>query len=86
MPEGGWFSPIWERDLPRMAAIGVNTLRLYNVNPSNFLAYQLYNGQYNITQPGKSHIAFLDMCAKHGIKVRSISRLRRHDSALTDML
>ena len=69
-PKAGWFSALWERDLPKMAAIGVNTIRLYNVNPSNYLAYERYNGMYNITMPGKNHIPFLDACAKYGIKVQ----------------
>lgn len=69
VPANGWFSPLWERDLPQMAAIGINTLRIYNVNPSNYLAWERYKGQYLIDFPGKDHIPFLDACHAYGIKV-----------------
>ena len=55
--------------MPKMAAMGVNTIRLYNVNPSNYLAYERYAGQWFISKPGKDHIPFLDACARYGIKV-----------------
>lgn len=64
-----------------MAAMGVNTLRLYNANPSNFLAYQRYNGQYGITLPGKNHVPFFDACERYGLKVSSSSTI----SALIDI-
>lgn len=60
--------------------MGVNTLRLYNVNPSNLLAYERYAGQYYITNPGKNHVPFLDACAKYGIKVRTRPLSSLHNS------
>ncbi len=54
-----------------MAAMGVNTIRVYNVNPSNLLAYQNYDGQYHIVAPGKDHREFLDTCLRHGLRVPS---------------
>ncbi len=74
-PSNGWFREVWERDLPDIANnLGCNTLRLYNVNPSNRLATEKYVGGYNIYQPiGKDHRPFLDYCQSLGLKVRYYS-------------
>ncbi len=70
-PPNGWFRSLWERDLPDIVNnIGANTLRLYNVNPSNYLATVKYQGQYKIVRPlGKDHRQFLDYCQSLGLKV-----------------
>lgn len=69
-PANGWFRSLWERDLPDIKSIGVNTLRIYNVNPTNYLASLKYQGQHDIVLPlGKDHRQFLDYCASLGLKV-----------------
>ena len=64
-PQRGWFREMWERDLPKMKAMGVNTIRLFNLNPTTLQAtvtvVNTQPGLYNITSPyGKEHINFLD--------------------------
>ena len=33
-PSEGWFQALWKRDFPVMKELGINTLRLYNANPT----------------------------------------------------
>ena len=64
-PIGDFFTPfwhaIWERDLPRMKAIGINAIRLYSTTP--------WADPINPSSAANSHIAFLDACQAHGISV-----------------
>lgn len=67
-----WFRAIWERDFPLMKELGVNTIRIYNVNPTTRQASIdfLETGWNNITKPyGKDHIPFLDLAQEYGFKV-----------------
>ena len=41
-PTKGWFSPLWERDFPAMKELGVNTVRLYNANPTTRYKISIY--------------------------------------------
>jgi hypothetical protein len=65
-----WFKALWQRDFPIMQDLGVNTLRLYNANPTT-LQYTVDNvGKNGIQYPlGKEHITFMDMADKYGFKV-----------------
>jgi hypothetical protein len=65
-----WFKAVWDRDFPLMQELGVNTLRLYNANPTT-LQYTIDNvGKDGILYPlGKEHIHFMDLAAQYGFKV-----------------
>eukprot|EP01119_Soliformovum_irregulare_P010507 TRINITY_DN2594_c0_g2_i1.p2 TRINITY_DN2594_c0_g2~~TRINITY_DN2594_c0_g2_i1.p2 ORF type:complete len:480 (-),score=117.42 TRINITY_DN2594_c0_g2_i1:2849-4288(-) len=70
-PTGGWFNKIWQRDLPVIQSLGVNTLRLYNANPTTL---QASIEQQNITEGyvypyGKNHIPFFDYAEAHNLKI-----------------
>jgi hypothetical protein len=65
--EGKWFQAIWERDVPQMKAAGVNTIRMYNTNPSTMLAVRMYPELFapEVIFPinmhtGNEHVHFLD--------------------------
>jgi hypothetical protein len=69
-PAVGWFQALWERDFPIMKELGVNTLRLYNSNPTTRQASIEQLGTNGIADPlGKNHIPFMDMAAQYGFKV-----------------
>ena len=69
-PAVGWFQALWERDFPIMKELGVNTLRLYNSNPTTRKASIEQNGTNGIVAPlGKDHVPFMDMAAEYGFKV-----------------
>lgn len=79
-----WFSSLWERDFPVMKDLGVNTIRIYNINPTTRKASQelLSQGWNDIVKPyGKDHVPFLDYAYQHGLKV--IYPLVSDESALT---
>ena len=50
------YSHVWQRDIPRMAAMGVNTIRLYTIETE-------HDGV------ALDHTAFFDACAAHNISV-----------------
>jgi hypothetical protein len=69
-PANGWFQAVWERDFPVMQDLGINTLRLYNANPTTRQATVEQLGTNGITEAvGKNHIPFMDMAAQYGFKV-----------------
>lgn len=41
-PPVGWFQALWERDFPLIKGLGVNTIRIYNANPTTRLASEEY--------------------------------------------
>ncbi len=54
-----WFRPIWERDFPILKGLGVNTIRLYNANPTTRQGSEK-NTTGNIVEPyGKDHVQFM---------------------------
>ena len=62
------WSALWERDLPNLKALGVNTLRVYN------MMSRQQNGDGTLPSPWNSghkftHRAFLDLCWKHRLFV-----------------
>src|SRR5262249_41895329 len=63
----GW-NALWERDLPNLSAMGVNTIRVYNMISrqlkSDGTFPQPWNGDHLFT-----HTNFLDACAKAGLPV-----------------
>ncbi|XP_049849277.1 uncharacterized protein LOC126318325 [Schistocerca gregaria] len=67
-----WFQEVWERDFPILKELGVNTLRIYSVNPTTREAsIKLLSQNWNkIRVPfGKEHRKFLDLAEKFGFKV-----------------
>jgi len=69
-PEEGWFNALWERDFPIMKELGVNTLRLYNANPTTRQASIEQLGTNGIVEPlGKNHLPFMNLAAEYGFKV-----------------
>lgn len=80
-----WFSSLWERDFPIMKELGVNTIRLYNVNPTTREASVKFSqsGTGGVTKPyGKNHIPFMDYAHENGFKV--IFPLVSDEEALTN--
>jgi len=72
VPDGPstWFSALWSRDLPVLKDLGVNTIRIYSMNPLTEAASEAAVGQDGIVHPyGKSHVEFMDACHAQGIKV-----------------
>lgn len=67
-PANGWFQPVWERDFPIMKALGVNTLRLYNTNPTTKQASVFFNSVIPFPY-GKDHVPFMDYAQRFGFKV-----------------
>jgi len=67
-PTNGWFTALWQRDFPLIKELGVNTLRLYNANPSTRNATQTYTTLFPFPY-GKNHVPFMDMCQQYGFKV-----------------
>jgi len=66
--DGGWFQPVWERDFPYMQAMGVNTIRIYNANPTTRQATVDYPNLFQYPY-GKDHIQFLDLAVSYNFKV-----------------
>lgn len=67
---GPSFQPIWDRDLPHFKKLGVNTLRLYNINPMNRQAsIRLNKEDPSILAVGKDHVKFMDWAHANGLKV-----------------
>eukprot|EP00026_Physarum_polycephalum_P003205 Phypoly_transcript_03215.p1 GENE.Phypoly_transcript_03215~~Phypoly_transcript_03215.p1 ORF type:complete len:531 (+),score=37.96 Phypoly_transcript_03215:28-1620(+) len=62
------FAALWRRDFPLIQQMGVNTLRLYNANPTT----RAYSIEYSNIVPlplGKNHTAFMDLAHSFGLKV-----------------
>ena len=79
-----WFRSVWERDFPIMADLGVNTLRVYNANPTTLLATQelLPSGWNSIVKPyGKDHRPFFDLAHAYGFRI--VFPLVTDETALT---
>eukprot|EP00029_Vermamoeba_vermiformis_P013208 TRINITY_DN8120_c0_g1_i1.p1 TRINITY_DN8120_c0_g1~~TRINITY_DN8120_c0_g1_i1.p1 ORF type:complete len:493 (-),score=131.66 TRINITY_DN8120_c0_g1_i1:54-1532(-) len=71
-PAGGWWAPVWERDFPIMKSLGVNTVRIYNVNPSSATYVREFGSSdpdIQVKNYGPQHRPFLDMAYKYGMKV-----------------
>lgn len=69
-PKGPWFQPLWERDFPLMRQLGVNTIRIYNANPTTLQASIDQLGKYGIVDPtGSYHIPFLNMALEYNFRV-----------------
>ena len=69
-PPNGWFQTTWERDFPILKELGVNTLRLYNMNPTTRKASIEQLGTNGIIEAnGKDHIPFMDMAEQYGFKI-----------------
>lgn len=67
-----WFGEVWKRDFPHLIDLGVNTIRIYNINPTTRLASEnLLEQRWNKIQlpEGKDHRPFMDAAAEAGIKV-----------------
>lgn len=64
-PWGDFFTPFWKetyrRDIPRMQAMGVNTIRLYTTSP--------FIEPWNPASGAQDHTDFLDLCHQNGIYV-----------------
>ena len=69
-PSDGWFQAVWQRDFPILKSLGINTLRLYNANPTTRQASVQQLGTNGIVEAvGKNHIPFMDMAYQNGFKV-----------------
>jgi hypothetical protein len=73
-PNGSWFEPLWERDLPIIAALGVNTIRIYHMSPFTQLLFQenptLFGPPlYTNPDQGAVHTQFMDAADRYGFKV-----------------
>lgn len=68
-----WWWNVWMRDLPRMKEIGVNTVRIYNLNPmtKHYLSSPKGRARFPDADPerGAQHLPFLDLCHRFGLKV-----------------
>ncbi len=68
-----WFQAVWQRDFPLLKELGVNTLRLYNVNPITRQASVEQLGTGGISQPlGKNRIPKFNI-TKHKAFQKEIS-------------
>jgi len=65
-PANGWFQPLWQRDIPLMKELGINTVRFYHTNPITQAAVTSSGGKYKY---GTSHTQFLDLCYQNGLMV-----------------
>lgn len=70
---GPWFKPLWDRDFPIIKEMGVNTIRVYHMQPFTKTLFQKFPnlfGPPQYTQPGQGaeHLPFLDACQEHGFK------------------
>lgn len=69
-PDHPWFEPIWDRDFPVLKELGVNTIRIYNSNPTTRQSTIDQLGQNGILEPlGKLHIPFMNKAQQYGLKV-----------------
>lgn len=66
-----WWKLSWDRDFVKMKDLGVNTIRIYNMNPFTKAFLKLYPNEYPVTQPKRAaeHLPFLDLANKFGFKV-----------------
>jgi len=67
-----WWQDVWLRDFPKLVDLGVNTLRIYNINFLTKKFFEMYPDEY----PGvkdksvaANHVPFLDLAHKYGLKV-----------------
>jgi hypothetical protein len=69
-PEPFW-QKVWERDLKIMQKMGVNTIRIYNMNLLTKTFFEMYPNEYKVTDKNMAaiHSTFFDMCHKYGFKV-----------------
>lgn len=63
------FAPVWQRDLPKMKQLGVNTIRLYNANPTTKNATLTYPKLFPVPGAGKDHTQFMSYAASLGLYV-----------------
>lgn len=67
-----WWSEIWERDFKNMKELGINTIRIYNLNIFTKTLFSMYPNEYvGIVDKTMAavHIPFLDAAHQHGFKV-----------------
>jgi hypothetical protein len=62
------FTRLWQRDFPLIKQMGVNTLRLYNANPTT-RAYSIVYSNIVPLPLGKNHTAFMDLAYSFGFRV-----------------
>lgn len=62
------FKPLWERDFPYIKAIGANTIRLYNTNPTTLAATKQYTNLFPVPA-GKDHTQFVKYCETNNLKL-----------------
>lgn len=71
--DGKWpndgFAALWRRDFPAIRDMGVNTLRLYNTNPTTRQMSKIYPKSFIFLEQGKDHVPFLDMAKQYGFYV-----------------
>lgn len=69
-PVGPWWKPIWRRDFAILKQLGVNTLRIYNLNPyTKYMLETRSNFPEADPENGAQHRPFLDFAHENGMKV-----------------
>jgi len=66
-----WWYDIWQRDFKNMKDMGVNTIRIYNINMITKTFLSMYPNEYQVTDRNVAadHIPFLDAAHAAGLKV-----------------
>lgn len=70
-PTGPWWKPVWERDFAYLKQLGINTLRVYNLNPYTKHLLETRSSIPGVIDPqlGAQHLPFLDYAHENGFKV-----------------
>jgi len=69
-PEAGWWSAVWDRDLPVIKETGANAIRIYHANAYTRQYSIDHLGSNGIRFPyGSSHVEFMNKCEQYGLKV-----------------
>lgn len=53
-PPGPWWGEVWRRDVAIMKKLGVNTIRLYNMNPITATYIKKFPNDFKLTAPGRA--------------------------------
>ncbi len=100
-PNGPWWRKVWLRDFPIMQDLGVNTLRVYNLNPITKTLLSKYPDEFPTADSAfaAEHTQFLDTAFAYGLKVMvpaladqtflensNLNRIRRFCEAIVDEL
>jgi hypothetical protein len=67
-----WWLDVWKRDFEKMKDLGVNTLRVYNMNPITKYFLNLYPEEFSdAPDPERAamHLPFLNLAQQYGFKV-----------------